>query len=139
MGPGRWARTVAAARRRENAMTSRTAPPTSLPTGSPERVRRKKILHPPLSVIRHPGVTGITDDGGRTTDYWNRFGPPPPPPPPGLPYPGPFASPRARPLPRSLLLLIPCSAPAAPSTTPPPASTVPGLSLASAPPLLSPL
>src|SRR5882762_6232022 len=96
MGPGRWARTVAAASRSENAMTSRTAPPTSLPMGSPERVRRKKILRPPLSVIRHPGVTGITDDGGRTTDYWNRFGPPPPaPPPPVLPYPGPLGSARA--------------------------------------------
>src|SRR5205809_7662005 len=35
MGPGRWARTVAAARRRENAMTSSTAPPTSLPMEAP--------------------------------------------------------------------------------------------------------
>src|SRR5436190_12984670 len=110
MGPGRWARTVAAARRRENAMTSRTAPPTSLPTGSPERVRRKKILHPPLSVIRHPGVTGITDDGGRTTDYWNRFGPPPPPPPPALPDPAPVGFARARTLPASAMAEISFSA-----------------------------
>src|SRR6266550_6361715 len=111
MGPGRWARTVAAARRRENAMTSRTAPPTSLPMGSPERVRRKKILRPPLSVIRHPGITGITDDGGRTTDYWKRFGPPPPPPPPVFPYPRPLGSPPPPTYPPPPFPAIPFSAP----------------------------
>src|SRR5439155_667425 len=75
MGPGRWARTVAAARRRENAMTSRTAPPTSLPMDAPRG-------ETPRRYVRR-----------RATAYWKRFGPPPPP--PVLPYPGPFGSARA--------------------------------------------
>src|SRR2546422_2656622 len=68
MGPGRWARIVAAARRRENAMTSRTPPPTSLPMDAPRGETPRRY------VDRRPSA------------YWKRFGPPPPP--PVLPYPG---------------------------------------------------
>src|SRR6058998_3805174 len=80
MGPGRWARTVAAASKSENAIASRTAPPTSLPMEAPRGGDARRYV------------------GRRAIAYWKRLGPPPPatPPPPVLPYPGPFGYVRAR-------------------------------------------
>src|SRR6266851_6461498 len=80
MGPGRWARTVAEASRSENAMTSRTAPPTSLPMEAPRGGDARRYV------------------GRRAIAYWKRFGPPPPPPPPppGFPFPRPLPPPPAR-------------------------------------------
>src|SRR5438093_4795347 len=56
-------------------MTSRTAPPTSLPMEAPRGKTPRRYV------------------GRPATAYWKRFGPPPPL--PVLPYPGPFGSARA--------------------------------------------
>src|SRR2546425_8745846 len=68
MGPGRWARTVAAASKSENAIASRTAPPTSLPMEAPRGGDARRYV------------------GRRAIAYWKRLGPPHPatPPPPVL-------------------------------------------------------
>src|SRR6267143_1531863 len=60
IGPGRWARTAAAERRRENAMTSRTPAPTSLPMAAPRGETPRRYV------------------ARRGTAYWKRFGPPVP-------------------------------------------------------------
>src|SRR6266571_2334113 len=70
MGPGRWDRTVAAESNSEKAMTTRTAPATSLAMRAPEGVRREdtglSVVRYPSSVIRHPSSLSHPDE--RTTN-----------------------------------------------------------------------
>src|SRR5438552_2592956 len=79
MGPGRWARTAAAARRRENAMTSRTAPPTSLPMEAPRGKTPRRYVDRRATAYRkrfgaaHPGLERLAG-GAPDQVLGDRFG-----------------------------------------------------------------